>query len=162
MTAALYPDAFAGLVLMSPAFANAMKFSLLDYLQLPLFLLVDQKHQMKMPFTAAMCTRDLAYQKVMDKNPDEHRFASVKLLIITLLAQLKSASLAAKFRLPALFQVTDRDVMISAPAAKKTFARLGSRDKTLLEYPHMVHALYIDLDREKVYADILAWLEKRI
>ncbi|HVN67735.1 MAG TPA: alpha/beta fold hydrolase [Candidatus Sulfotelmatobacter sp.] len=161
MTAALWPDAFAGLVLMSPAFGNAMKFSPLDYLQLPFFLLVDQKHQVKMPFTAAMCTRDLAYQKVMDSNPDEYRSASVKLLVNTLLAQIKSASLAKRFRLPVLLQVAGHDVMISAPTAKKIFAKIGSSDKTLLEYPDMVHALYIDLDREKVYADILAWLDKR-
>jgi alpha-beta hydrolase superfamily lysophospholipase len=162
VTAAQNPAAFAGLVLMSPAFGNAMKFSLFDYVQLPFFLLVDQKHQFKMPFTAAMCTRDLAYQKVMDNNPDEYRFASVKLLINTLLAQLKSAALAPRFQLPALVQVSGLDRMISAPEAKKIFAKLGSKDKTLLEYPNMVHALYIDLDREKVYADILAWLEKRI
>jgi alpha-beta hydrolase superfamily lysophospholipase len=161
MTAALEPKIFAGLVLMSPAFGNGMKFSLLDYLQLPLFLLLDKKHLVKMPFTAAMCTRDLAYQKVMDGNPDEYRFASVQLLANTLFAQIKSASLAKQFRLSTLFQLAGKDQLVSPPAARKTFKLLAAGDKTLLEYPAMLHALYIDLDREKVFADSLAWLDKR-
>jgi alpha-beta hydrolase superfamily lysophospholipase len=162
LTAALNPEAFNGVILQSPAFANAMKFSLFDYLQLPFFLLVDPKHHVKMPFTAAMCTRDLAYQQVMESNPDEYRYASAKLLINTLFAQLKSAALAAGFRLPTLVQVSGRDTMISSPAARQLFAKLGSADKTLIEYPDMVHALYIDLDREKVFTDILSWLGRRL
>ena len=35
-------------------------------------------------------------------------------------------------------------------------------DKQLIEYPEMFHALSIDLDREKVFADILNWVERRI
>ncbi len=161
-TAALHPEVFPGLILMSPAFANAMSFPLLDYLKLPFFLLLGPRVQLKLPFTAAMCTRDKIYQKVMEHNPDEYRLASAKLLVNTLFAQIKSASLAKQFRLPTLFQVAGHDVMISVPAAKKAFQQLASADKTLLEYPAMVHALYIDLDRQKVFADALGWLEKRL
>jgi len=160
--AARSPEKFEGLVLMSPAFANAMKFSILDYLKLPLFLLLGPNFQLRLPFTAAMCTRDLAYQKVMENNPDEYRYASARLLVNTLLAQLQSASLVKNFLLPTLMQVSGRDVMISAPAAKKAFGQLAAPDKTLIEYPEMMHALYIDQGREKVFADVLTWLEKRV
>ena len=162
MAAVLDPEAFNGLILMSPGFANVMKFSLVEYLKLPLFLIINHKHQIKMPFTSAMCTRDLDYQKVMDNNPDEYRYASVKLLANTLFAQIKSSTLAKKFGLPVLFQVSGKDQLVSAPAARKTFQKLGSADKTLIDYPKMFHALYIDLEREKVFADILAWLERRV
>ncbi|MCU0641792.1 MAG: lysophospholipase [Candidatus Margulisbacteria bacterium] len=160
--AAREPAGLAGLVLMSPAFANAMKFSLVDYLTLPFFFVIDPRHQYKMPFTAAMCTRDLAYRQVMDNNPDEYRYASAKLLINTLFAQINAAARAKQFRLPVLMQVSGQDAMISTPAAKRTFGQLATADKKLIEYPAMSHALYIDLEREKVYADLLAWLEPRL
>ena len=42
------------------------------------------------------------------------------------------------------------------------FDGLPLKDKTKSEYPEMLHALSIELGREKVFADILNWLEKRI
>jgi acylglycerol lipase len=160
--AALHPEAFAGLVLMSPAFANAMPFRLIEYIKLPFFLIFNRKHLIEMPFTSAMCTRDLDYQRVMDNNPDECRYASINLIIYTLLTQFLSAARAKKFKLPVLFQVSGKDQMVSTPAARQTFKKIGSTDKTLIAYPDMWHALYIDLDREKVYADLVNWLGNRL
>ncbi|MBN2057811.1 MAG: lysophospholipase [Candidatus Saganbacteria bacterium] len=162
MTAALHPEAFSGQVIMSPGFANAMKFKLLDYLSLPFFLIFDRRHLIQMPFTSAMCTRDEAYQKIMDNNPDEHRLASVKLLFDILLEQSSANSLAKDVKIPTLFTIAGQDKLVSPAAAKKLFEKIGSSDKKLIEYPEMFHALYIDKGREKVFSDIWNWLEGRI
>jgi alpha-beta hydrolase superfamily lysophospholipase len=39
---------------------------------------------------------------------------------------------------------------------------LQGADKTLLVFPGMRHALSIDLGREKVFEDILAWAGPRV
>ena len=60
------PGKFAGLITISPAFANGMKFSLANYFTAFTSLLYNPKKLIKMPFTSAMCTRDKDYRKIMD------------------------------------------------------------------------------------------------
>jgi alpha-beta hydrolase superfamily lysophospholipase len=159
--ACLHPEEFAGQILISPAFRNAMKFPLPAYLTLIAFILFNTKRTLAVPFTSAMCTRDPEYQKVMDNNPDELRTASIKTLLNILFAQMRAGRLAKKISLPTLFLIPGRDVMIDEAYNRRFFARLPLRDKTKLEYPEMRHALSIELGREKVFADILNWMEKR-
>jgi alpha-beta hydrolase superfamily lysophospholipase len=156
------PGRFAGQVLISPAFQNAMKFSPSAYLKIAAFLLLNTKMTITMPFNSAMCTRDTAYQKIMDNNPDELRVASIKTLLNILWAQIQAKRLAKELVLPSLFLIPGQDTMINAAVSRQVFTRLRLKDKRLIEYPEMRHALSIELDREKVFADILNWLEKRL
>ena len=156
-----YPEKFAGQILISPAFANGMKFPFTAYLNLLLLPFMPAK-TIPVPFTSEMCTRDASYQKVMNSNPDEVRVASLKLLVNTILAQFEANSLAKKLIVPSLFLISGKDYLVDENAARKLFANLKLADKTKIEYPEMLHALSIDLDREKVFADILNWTEKRI
>lgn len=158
----LYPDKFTGLICLSPAFANGMRFSLSDYFTAFSSLLYNPKKQIKMPFTSAMCTRDTTYQKVMDSNPDEIRVASSRLLLETLLAQLQAKGLAKSYSTPLLFLLSGKDYLVDKKASQKAFRSLAMKDKTLIEYPEMLHALSIELGREKVFADILVWLKKHL
>ena len=158
----LAADNFAGQILISPAFANGMKFPLSAYLTLAAFILVDPKRTVAVPFTSAMCTRDAAYQKVMDHNPDELRVASLKLLMNVLFAQLRAKSLAGKVKAPTLFLLSGKDLLVDESAGRKVFENLKMQDKTKIEYPDMLHALSIELGREKVFNAILAWLDKRV
>ncbi|MBU0630702.1 MAG: lysophospholipase [Candidatus Margulisbacteria bacterium] len=155
-----YPEKFAGQVLISPAFQNGMKFSLSAYLTLITYILIDPKKTVEVPFTSAMCTRDVAYQKVMDGNPDELRVASLKMLLNTLFAQMKAKSMGKKLTVPSLFLISGRDLLIDEKTGKKIIDSFPLKEKTTIEYPEMLHALSIDLGREKVFADILSWLEK--
>lgn len=156
-----HPEAFAGQILISPAFQNGMKFPLSAYLTMIANILINPKKIVEVPFNSAMCTRDLEYQAIMNNNPDELRDVSIKMLINTLFAQMKAKSLAKKLTVPSLFLISGHDLLIDETAGKKLIASLPLKDKTMIEYPEMLHALSIDLGREKVFADILNWLEKR-
>ena len=158
--AADYPGIFAGSILISPAFANGMKFSPWAYFDTFTSLLYNQKKQQLMPFTAEMCTRDTAYQAVMNADPREIRVASSKLLLNILLEQFRAKSLVPQT--PLLFLISGKDYLVDESAGRKLFAKLKLADKKLIEYPEMLHALSIDLGREKVFADIWEWLEKRL
>jgi len=156
-----YPEKYAGQILISPAFANGMKFPLTAYLNLLLLPFIPAR-TIPVPFTSEMCTRDTEYQKVMNNNPDEVRVASLKLLVNIMLAQFEANSLAKKLLVPSLFLISGKDSLIDENAGRKLFASLKLSDKSKIEYPEMLHALSIDLDREKVFADIMSWIEKRL
>ncbi len=147
------------LVCFSPAFANNMK---LDYPGVILPLLYNSKKQNIMPFTSAMCTRDKDYQKVMDADPREHRFATSALLLQILFAQMRSTLFAGKIEKPVLFLLAgdDKDLLVDPKASKAVFKRMKGANKKLIQYPDMLHALSIDIGRGKVFEDIYRWIKE--
>jgi alpha-beta hydrolase superfamily lysophospholipase len=157
-----HPEAFAGQVLISPDFKNGLKFPLSSYLTLAGLLFIRPKKTVNVPYDSAMCTRDTAYQAVMDANPDELRIASLKCLMSILAEQMRSPRLAGSLRVPSLFLISGTDLLVDERASRKLFKKLRLEDKSIIEYPEMHHALSIDLGREKVFRDIIAWAEQRI
>lgn len=155
------PELFAGQVLIAPAFKNGMKFPLSTYLTLAANIWINPKKTVAVPFTAAMCTRDEAYQAVMDRNPDELRVASLRLLMSSLGEQKFARKQAAELKVPTLFLAPGRDELVDEKAGRRLFGKMALSDKTLIDYPDMRHALSIERDRERVFADILAWLDSR-
>jgi alpha-beta hydrolase superfamily lysophospholipase len=63
---------------------------------------------------------------------------------------------------PALFLIAGHDLLVYPEASVKVFGRLKCKDKTLIDYPGMYHALSIELGKEKVFQDIWSWIDKRI
>jgi alpha-beta hydrolase superfamily lysophospholipase len=145
------------LVCFSPGFANNMK---LDYPGVILPLFFDRKKQNEMPFTSAMCTRDIDYQKVMDCDPREHRLATSSLLLQILFAQIRSAFFAHRIEKPVLFLLSgdDKDLLVNPKASKSVFKRMKGDNKKMIQYPDMLHALSIELGREKVFQDMYDWI----
>ena len=162
LTVATKPDLFDGLICISPAFEGKLKISPSTYLQQLLPLIYNPKKQFNIPFDSAMCTRDTAYQKIMDADPKEHRLATSKFIFNLLIAQLKAGILKNKIKVPALFLLSGEDKLVSSDASRRIFKGLKVKDKIIIEYPGMYHALSIDLERDRVFKDILAWVRKRI
>lgn len=156
------PDLFAGLILISPAFKNAMTFSFSSYLQFIPSLFYNHQKPVDMPFTAAMCTRDVSYQQKMDADKREIRVASTRMLLNIMFGQIKAKKAAKNMTIPSLFLLSGKDYLVDPKESRKVFQTLAAKDKKLLEYPDMLHALSIDLERERVFEDILSWLNHRI
>jgi len=156
------PGLFDGLICISPAFVNRLKATPLAYIRLFAPLLYDPKKQFTVPFDAKMCTRDADYQKMMDADPREHRLATSRFIFNLMVAQIRSNIVKYKIRGPVLFLLSGADKLVDPEASKKIFGALKAGDKSIIEYPDMYHALPIDLGRENVFRDILAWVEKRI
>jgi len=157
-----HPDKFGGQALISPSIKNGMKFPLSAYLKLVLLGPFNPKLMVDVPFTSEMVTRDPAYLEVMHASPDELRIASLKCLFNFLPDQSRSWRLAKKLAVPTLFLIPGVDHLVDEQASRKLFAKIRFADKTLIDYPGMLHALSIDIGREKVYEDILGWTEKRL
>ena len=156
------PGLFNGLVCISPAFMSRLKFSVTDYIKIFSSLLYNPKRQFNVPFNAAMCTHDAEYQKVLEKDPREYRVASSKLLVETAVGGIRVNLLKNRIKIPLLFLLAGKDELVNPKTSRKVFNAMKLEDKTLVEYPEMRHALSIELEREKVFGDILNWLRKRV
>ncbi len=108
-----------------------------------------------------MCTRDAAYQAVMDASPDELRVASLKCLMNILVEQGKARRMAKGLEVPSLFLLAGNDLLVDERAGRRLFKKLALEDKTLLEYPDMLHALSIEVGRDRVFRDIIDWAKGR-
>ena len=160
--AALEPQAFSGLICISPAFANKLPFSLWTYLNIGLALVFNPKRHFPVTITPEMCTRDIEYQKIIDADSLDKRGATARLYWNIFKGQLKVKSLKNKITVPLLILTAGEDTVVDSPAICKIFNSLKTKDKELINYPAMRHSLSIESGREKVFGDILRWIEERI
>ena len=160
--ASFMPQLFDGLICITPSFRSKLYFCPWTYLALWLALCLNPKKQFPVPITAQMCTRDTEYQRTIDTDPLDTHKASARLYWNILKAQLKAKFLKEKIVFPFLALTAGEDTVVDSFAAYKIFKGLNTQDKEILNYPGMSHALSIDVGREKVFEDILKWIEKRI
>jgi alpha-beta hydrolase superfamily lysophospholipase len=153
---------FNGMILICPVFKSLLRFSLGTYLTVFTSLLLNPQKTITLPFSSAMCTRDVACQKKLDTNPHELRVASAGLLVGILLEQLRAGRLVRGLRDPALFLHAGVDGFGDVRASRAIFNRIPGADKTLNFYPEMHHALHIDLGKEVVFQDMHTWIQKRM
>jgi len=156
------PGLFNGLICISPAFKNKMQFSHFEIIKILASFFFNPQQQFHVPFNAQMCTRDTGYQMTMERDDKEHRLASAKMLVNIVIAELRAAFLKERLTTPTLFLIAGRDFLVDARASLNIFKKLKIPDKTIMQYPEMYHALSIDLGREKVFADILKWMQERL
>jgi len=156
--ASLYASDLAGLIAISPYFKSSLRLPLYEYSLIFFSLLYNPRKLFHIPFNAAMLTHDPEHQKVIESDPRELRFSSSGLLFMILLEQLRAKRLAKSIELPTLFLLAGKDLLVDPKESKAVFKHLKTADKTLIEYPEMLHALSIEVGREKVFSDILGWL----
>jgi alpha-beta hydrolase superfamily lysophospholipase len=125
-------------------------------------MLYNTRKQFDLPFDSSMITRDQEYARVVESDPRESRVATSGLLVRTLLQQLRARSAAKKIRVPVLFLLAGKDLFADNKESRAVFKKLASPDRTAIEYPEMLHNLAIDIGKEKVFSDTLAWLDKRV
>lgn len=107
-------------------------------------------------------THDEAIRQATDKDPLYVRVTTPRWFMEMEAARLDTAARAAQLTLPALVFVGEADKIISPPAAKRFFAGLGSPDKTLHSYEGFFHECHHEVGREKVVADVVAWLARHL
>ena len=68
---------------------------------------------------------------------------------------------AAEVTMPALFLVGGADRVADPERTRALFARLGSHDKRLTAFEGFYHEVFNEPERQRVVADLLAWLDDR-
>lgn len=162
LAAVRWPALFRGAILLSPVLRSRLKMPTLNYLKVFLSLFYNPRKQISVSFDSKMCTQDAAYQKIMDSDPREHRLATARLLSGILFSQLRVQFLKDRILTPILFLLSGKDAFADIKASRRFFKELPIKDKEIILYPQMLHALSIELEREKVFGDVLRWMERRI
>lgn len=153
---------FSGLACISPAFSSRLPLTLPDYLKifLPLLYKPDKRHAL--PVTSDMCTRDPEYLKMIESTYDKDVMQASKVLFDIFITQLYMRFSKMKISSPILFLTAGNDKLVYSDVSKKIFEKINAKDKVLINYPGMYHSLSIDIDKEKVFQDILDWMDRRI
>jgi alpha-beta hydrolase superfamily lysophospholipase len=77
-------------------------------------------------------------------------------------AQAETLSRARELTLPCLVLVGDADRIADPAGGRRLFESAGSADKDFKSYPGLFHELLNEIDRDKVFADILDWLSRHL
>jgi alpha-beta hydrolase superfamily lysophospholipase len=67
---------------------------------------------------------------------------------------------AGDLRLPVLLQIGSADPIAAPARARQVFERLGSADKQIEVYQGFLHEVFNETGRQRVMADLLAWLAR--
>jgi len=152
-----YSDIFKGLVLFAPALQDKLSFPLWRRAQIAMTLPFCPWFPFKMPFNPEMTTRDPAMIKMMREDVNEKHVASPSTLLQNLQVRVRVRKNAEKFNLPIYIAVGGQDSFMNA-SVTEDFAKKAANARYIL-YPQMFHGISIDLDREKVFTDVLVWLK---
>lgn len=107
-------------------------------------------------------TRDPERLKGYDTDPLRHDKISPG-LYLGMIENCEYVKLRAdRLQLPILVQAAGKDKIVSLPAIRDFYEKIGSRDKSLIVYDESYHEIYNDLDRETVFRDMNAFLEPRL
>jgi alpha-beta hydrolase superfamily lysophospholipase len=162
LAAAKTKKLFDGLILISPAFKTKYKLAVWDYIKVFVSLFYDRMKPFYLHFVPKMYTRDVEYQKRIALDEQEGNAATAQLLSRIVLAQLSAAFVQKRLKIPVLFLLSGTDVIVDSKTSQRLFRALQDKDKSVIEYSTMYHALSIDIGREKVFGDILQWVDSRI
>jgi len=162
MLAARHPEWFAGLIAISPAFRNVIKFRLRDYLMIVPYQWFDPCHPIPLPFTVDQLSRDPEMQRRLEIDPREVRNASARMLLSILLEFSGAGKKLERIAVTVLFLLAGRDYLTDPKASEAAFRHCHNPASKLIRYPDMLHALSIDQGWEKVLEDTLAWMGERL
>lgn len=153
-------DRLAGLVLLSPAVGTIgvhpmlLRLSRLLSRLWPTFTLNSGIERSRL-------TRDAAAIARLDVDPLVHSLGTARLgtEVQDAIARVKHE--APGLTRPVLLLQGEADRVTAPESSHEFFAAIGSPDKTLKMYPGAYHNLAIDLVKEEVLRDIVAWIEQR-
>jgi alpha-beta hydrolase superfamily lysophospholipase len=87
--------------------------------------------------------------------------ASVSFLAASVALDAELPRRVADVRCPALLMLAGRDRIIDNDATRALFDRFGSTDLGLLVYPDAAHTLEFEPDRERIFGELIDWLNGR-
>ncbi len=103
-------------------------------------------------------TRDPEWLKTYEKDPLRHDKISPALYEGMTVTMKDVRSHADKITLPLGIFAAGHDKIVSLPATRLLFEKLGSAHKELVIYDESYHEIFNDLDRESVFRDVTAFL----
>ncbi|HSF42383.1 MAG TPA: lysophospholipase [Thermoanaerobaculia bacterium] len=156
-----HPETFAALAVSSPFLAPAFSIPPLKKTLGTLAARVLPTLAVPSGLDAAWLSHDPEVVRAYTEDPLVFPTTTLGWFTAVEAAQEEVFARAPEIRLPALFLIGSGDPIAAPPRARALFARLGSADKRLEVYDGLFHEVFNELERARVVADLLAWLEER-
>ncbi len=160
--AALYPKEVDGLILWCPAVAHSLKISPLKRLVGEILSLLNVKKYFSDDTPTEYATHNPEALRQMENDPLTWDLATPRFAISGLRAMKQAMNAAPLITLPVLVQQAGDDMVVPPEKVREFYERLSSKDKTWILYEGFYHALHFEPERERVFEDTYAWLERRL
>lgn len=109
-----------------------------------------------------LLSRDPGIAEQYLSDPLVHHQASSRFYTETLKAMAEVRKGIAGLRLPVLFLQGEQDRIVDPETTLRVFQSIDLEDKTLKTYPGSLHEIFNDLDKERVFEDLLYWIQRHL
>jgi alpha-beta hydrolase superfamily lysophospholipase len=154
----LEPHNVRGVILSAPYFVNALPVPAHKVFAARVANLLCPWLRISSGVRPSMLSSDPAVVEPSRHDPLLLRCATPRWYLTHRSVQVATMSHARELRLPLLIIQGDADPIAEPDAAKRFHAAAGSTDKQLITYPGFLHEPLREAGRERVYADVLAWI----
>jgi lysophospholipase len=151
----------AGCILSSPYFANRLPVPFYKRAFARVLNPIVPWLRIRTGLSPVMVTHDEKMQKESEVDPLMLRTATPSWYLETRRVQTQIVSEAGRFKLPLLMFIAGDDGIAEPAAADAFFQASGSTDKTLKQWPGMLHEILRERGRESAFDAILDWMRAR-
>jgi alpha-beta hydrolase superfamily lysophospholipase len=155
------PGLTRGLVLLAPGLCPLVRPSLGQRLLIAWSRLAAPGRLFPIPLDdPELFTATPRWQAFIRDDPLSLRRATARLLVASVFLDRAARRAASGVRVPTLLLLAGRDRIIDNERTRTYFARLGSADREVIEYPQAHHTLEFEPDPTPVFADLARWLQR--
>jgi alpha-beta hydrolase superfamily lysophospholipase len=154
------PGLIAGLVLLAPGLCPIVRPPFGQRLAIAWSRLVAPGRLFPIPLDdPELFTATPRWRAFIRDDPLSLRRATARLLVAGVFLDRAARRAAPHVRVPALLLLAGQDRIVDNNLTRAYFARLGSSDKSVIEYPQAHHTLEFEPDPTPIFADLSRWLE---
>lgn len=155
------PPHVAGCVLSAPYLVNGLAVPRVKGAAARVLNAVAPWLRIKSGVSPRMMSSDARQVEESRRDPLLLRSATPRWFLAHQPVQRETLARAGEFELPLMVLTGDADPIADPRGATEFHARAGSPDKSLVVYPGFKHEPLREQGRQRVYADVLAWIEAR-
>lgn len=119
---------------------------------------ISPRKRIRLPISANELTNDLHTNKEYLEDPLVIKDPTTKLIVELYNASINVWRYVANIRIPALIMHGKKDKIVPPKASIMLYEKITSSDKKLLLFDNSKHELINDIEKEKVFEEVLKWL----
>ena len=104
-------------------------------------------------------------KKIVDEyisDPYVFKFITARLGAEMMAKGDETLSVASSFKVPLLALAGEEDKLVDIGGIREFYERVENKDKKLIVYPKMYHEIFNEIEKEKVFNDVLDWLNAHL
>ena len=158
---ASHRNGVAGLIVSSPNIRLKLKVPFIKLLAAPILSRALPTLSLGNELDASLISHDREVVEAYRKDPKVLHKITARLADIVLENHLKIMEYAKKIKVPSLMMHAGDDQICDPEGTREFFDKIPGRDKSLKIYNGYYHELFNEVERDKVFRDMEAWIEKR-